>query len=94
MAVTGDIKIGRSVDVPRRLKQLQTGAPYPLRLLLCGKGLGSVEPELHRRFAKYRIRSNGEWFKEECLGDLPVNIYNLIPLEVLETPDWWKDFHH
>ena len=91
MAVTGDIKIGRSSDVHRRLKELQTGCPHKLRIILHAPGQGHRERELHRRLQQYRCRMRkGEWFREEGMGEIPVDLYNLIPLEVLEDPDWWK----
>ena len=91
MAVTGDVKVGRSSNIPQRMAQVQTGCPHKLRVILKGEGLGHQEREIHRRLRRYRCRmSKGEWFSEDCLGELPVEIYNLIPLEVLEDPDWWR----
>lgn len=91
MAVTGDVKVGRSSDVQRRMAEIQTGCPHPLRLLLHGPGLGHIEQNLHRKLRQYRTRRRkGEWFREDCLGELPVPIYELIPPDVLEDPDWWK----
>jgi Meiotically up-regulated gene 113 len=52
------VKIGRAIDVPSRLKQLQTGTPHELRTLLVLNG--DREMEMHDRFSRHRIR--GEWF--------------------------------
>jgi hypothetical protein len=91
MAVTGYVKIGRSCNVPRRLKQLQTGCPHTIRLLLCIPGGASRERELHERLWSYKTRGQkSEWFTEDCLGDLPVDIYEQVPVELLETSYWWK----
>jgi hypothetical protein len=91
MAVTGDVKIGRSSNIHRRLGEVQTGCPHKLRILLHGVGLGHRERELHHRLRQYRCRMmKGEWFREDGLGELPVDIYDLIPVEVLEDPDWWR----
>lgn len=87
-AVTGSIKIGRSIHVHKRLKQLQTGCPYKLRLLLHVKKGGDQERKLHRLLSHCRIRWNGEWFEVEGLADLPVNLYEQLDLE---EQDWWKD---
>jgi hypothetical protein len=57
---SGPIKIGVSVDVQKRLQQLQTASPYQLRLLAKLLGGESKEAELHRRFAAFKMQ--GEWF--------------------------------
>ena len=87
MATTGDVKIGRSGDVTRRLRQLQTGSPHELRLLLQLTGNGFYERRLHRQLYDYRLRKNGEWFRETCLPDLPDWIYEQLDLDGL---DWWR----
>jgi len=91
MAVTGDFKVGRSNNVKRRIRELQTGCPHPLRILLVAKGLGHQERMVHRELRTYRCRvMKGEWFREEGMGYIPVHIWNLVPMEILEDPDWWK----
>jgi hypothetical protein len=91
MAVTGDMKIGRSSDIDRRLGEVQTGCPHKLRVLLRAPNMGHRERDLHQRLRMYRCRMmKGEWFREEGMGEIPIDIYNLIPPEVLEDPDWWK----
>ena len=60
------LKIGKSADPEGRLKQLQTGCPYPLRLeakLKCRDGYHAtrVERAAHEYFAA--DRKHGEWFK-------------------------------
>jgi hypothetical protein len=60
---SGLIKIGYTDDNhdPRsRLKQLETGCPFPLKLLGCVRGDRRKEGTLHRQFASYR--SHLEWF--------------------------------
>lgn len=57
----GPIKIGTAKDLRMRLSSLQIGCPYELRLLGAREGDMLTESELHRRFARYRIR--GEWFE-------------------------------
>jgi len=91
MAITGDIKVGRSKDVPRRLKQLQTGAPHRLKILLIAPGLGHRERIVHESMCRYRNRGRrGEWFREEAIGSIPDDLFEMMPLEVVEDPDWWK----
>jgi uncharacterized protein YozE (UPF0346 family) len=53
------VKIGHTTDVQRRLRQLQSASPVPLRVIGI---LDGVEPErrLHQEYASYRM--NGEWF--------------------------------
>lgn len=68
----GHVKIGKSNDMTQRLKELQTGNPYKLRILLT-IGMNSeteafmLEEELHRKFAKARLE--GEWFKAEPVAE-------------------------
>jgi len=91
MAVTGDIKVGRSSNVPKRLSQVQTGCPHKLRVLLVGENLGSQERRIHQTLRMYRCRyGKGEWFHEAALGSLPDHIYELIPMAMLEDGDWWR----
>lgn len=54
------VKIGQANTVRTRLKELQTGNPFELKLIAAFKGHGAWESELHRAFAAYHVR--GEWF--------------------------------
>jgi hypothetical protein len=51
------IKIGFTVDLPRRMRELG-----PDELLATEQGTPSVERKRHDQFSEYRIR--GEWFRE------------------------------
>ncbi len=94
MAVTGDFKVGRTSNLERRVSEIQTGCPYPLRVLLLAPGQGHREKSLHRRLRAHRCRNqSGEWFLEGALGLLPDDLWELVPAEVLEDPDWWKRDH-
>jgi len=55
-------KIGRSSDVLRRLRQLQTGSAEDVVLILTLKfrNCATMEKQIHRRFKEKRLR--GEWF--------------------------------
>lgn len=55
------IKIGFSVDVRRRVKNMQTAASETMTLLLVLPGTLADEKSMHDRFGHLRI--NGEWFK-------------------------------
>lgn len=71
------IKIGRAVDVLKRIRSLQSGHPRQLTVLTTM--LTSLETErlLHRRFDPLRAkaRASGEWFRPE--GDLMAFIERL-----------------
>jgi|SRR5580765_4237288 hypothetical protein len=55
------VKIGFSTDFRNRRRQLQDGLPRALdTYLIIPGGSFDAERELHKRFAKYRLR--GEWF--------------------------------
>ena len=57
----GKIKIGTSRNLSQRLRELSSGSPVPIRLLLSIPGDRSKELELHMMFAE--SRSHGEWFE-------------------------------
>jgi Meiotically up-regulated gene 113 len=64
----GVCKIGYSIDPMKRLKEIQTGFPYPLKLVWMQEGDTNYERELHNRFEHYR--TYGEWFKIAVLYKL------------------------
>lgn len=84
---TGRIKIGRSVNPKRRLRALQTGNANELKLIASLEGLGWRERDLHETLREWRV--SGEWFDYDCVGSIPVEIYELIPHGGLD--DWWKE---
>lgn len=55
----GAIKIGRSVNPEKRLKEFQAGSPIVLRILATRQG-AQREPMYHRHFKAHRL--HGEWF--------------------------------
>ncbi len=59
----GAIKIGYSANPAKRLKELQTGYPDTLKILLMIPGSESTERTLHREFEASRL--NGEWFRPD-----------------------------
>tara|TARA_B100001094_G_C18024945_1_gene717072 strand:- start:500 stop:787 length:288 start_codon:yes stop_codon:yes gene_type:complete len=82
---TGMIKIGRSLNPQKRLKQLQTGNPNNLKIIYVFKKQGHLETYLHQYLDKWRCK--GEWFKYQCVGAIPVNLYEQIPYGSFD--DWW-----
>lgn len=65
------IKIGRTNSLKRRMSNLQTGNPIPLRLLgyILSKEEVSLEKELHSEF--HAKRRSGEWFDIETEDIVP-----------------------
>ncbi len=57
----GHVKIGFSVNVGMRLRELQSANPLPLTVLAVLKGGCELESSLHQRFAEHRLQ--GEWFR-------------------------------
>ncbi len=54
----------------KRVQAVQGGCPYPLILRASIAGTILDERRLHRQFAQFRVRPNGEWFRlEEKLRD-------------------------
>jgi Meiotically up-regulated gene 113 len=72
------IKIGRSMDVRKRLRALQTGSPVDLKIMAWFPGCGPSEHDLHQRFSEYR--RHGEWF-EDVAGDIS---------NTVERLRWWR----
>jgi len=56
------IKIGISDDPDRRIKQLQTGNPLPLKKLYSFSGWLDEEKQLHDRLSKHKTGGGKEWF--------------------------------
>ena len=83
--VSGMIKIGRSKDPAKRLKQLQTGNPNKLRLIASFKELGWREKIIHESLKKWS--EEGEWFNIECVGSIPDDLYEKIDYGSFD--DWW-----
>lgn len=83
----GLIKIGRSKNPQKRLKQLQTGNPNKLKLIYTFEGEGWREKIIHERLSYYRLE--GEWFDYDCVGSIPDDLYEKIPWGSLD--DWWKN---
>lgn len=87
---TGAFKVGRSSNPDRRLKDLQVGSPYKLKLILVVEDMGWRERQIHMALKGYRSQGQmkGEWFIEPGLGSLPDDLYDLLDLEDVNT--WWE----
>jgi len=59
----GAIKVGYSANPEKRLRELQTGYPDTLKILLMIPGNESTEHTLHRQFEASRLK--GEWFRPD-----------------------------
>jgi hypothetical protein len=59
-AEDGPVKIGVTTNASQRLESLQTGCPYPVRLLAIIHAGRSLERAYHRYFDQHRL--SGEWF--------------------------------
>jgi Meiotically Up-regulated Gene 113 (MUG113) protein len=57
----GRVKIGRAVDVAKRMSSVSTGSPFRPVVLLAISGSLSAEREVHTRFAEDRVHR--EWFR-------------------------------
>ena len=61
------VKIGYTEQpVATRLAAIQTGCPYPLRVLATVPGDTYLERDLHRMFSSWR--THGEWFRLSAPG--------------------------
>ena len=82
---TGMIKIGRSKDPNKRLKQLQTGNANKLRLIASFRGMGWREKFIHEKLNRWS--EEGEWFDCNCVGSIPDDIYEKIEYGSFDS--WW-----
>jgi hypothetical protein len=57
----GMVKIGRAINVDKRLSQIQCGCPHEITEVRSLPGRGHEEKEWHEMFAEHRVR--GEWYK-------------------------------
>lgn len=66
----GPVKIGKAMRPEGRLRDLQCGYPYELKVLALVEGGAGVEEGYHRQFAHCRL--NGEWFERtpEILAEI------------------------
>lgn len=72
----GPIKIGRTANLPQRLRVLQNACPNGVVLL----GVLPEEDDLHQQFAGSRVRENGEWFEPE------IDLLDFISEHALQKP--------
>lgn len=72
----GHIKIGKTTNLGRRLKEIQNGNPFQIKLLyffdVQKDELDSYEQMFHKEFEKDRL--NGEWFNEQPVLDFMIFI--------------------
>jgi hypothetical protein len=86
--VTGALKIGRSNNAQKRLKELQVGSHTKLKLLCEISNMGHVEKRIHQRLSQFKIRKRGEWFYFDCAGNLPNWLCEAIDWDVANI--WWE----
>ncbi len=62
----GPVKIGKAVNVKKRVSEIQYYCPYPLKVMKVFKNVpATFEGELHRALKECRM--HGEWFSSEVL---------------------------
>lgn len=81
--------MGRSSNPKRRLREIQTGSPYEVRLILVVEDQGHRERKIHAALRGYESQGyRGEWFIEPGLASLPEDLYDLLDLDMVNT--WWE----
>jgi len=86
--VTGDLKIGRSNNAIKRLRELQVGSHTKLKLLCEISNMGHIEKRLHQKLSDYKIRKRSEWFSFDCAGNLPDWLCESIDWDIANI--WWE----
>jgi len=61
----GPLKIGSTVNVEQRMKDLQTGNHEELTIVMSFEGGATLEHQIHKDLKDYQIRKSGEWFKRD-----------------------------
>lgn len=59
----GFVKVGKSIDIAKRFRELQQCTPYPVQFLGLLSGNPDDERHFHGLFQPWRVR--GEWFRFE-----------------------------
>jgi hypothetical protein len=67
------IKVGVTNDIAERIRQLQTGQAFEVRLIAAWRAKSRMhafdkEAEVHRKFGKFRVR--GEWYRDHMIRRL------------------------
>lgn len=66
------MKVGFSIDVRQRMRELRTGNPYPLELLFVVPADRSLETTFHRELRGDRME--GEWFSGPRIERLMIRV--------------------
>lgn len=78
------VKIGYSLRVEERIKELQNGSPFPLEILALSPGDKVAEREYHQKYSDLAI--GGEWFQidKSLEGEIKQlkGLYGIDPFEV------------
>ena len=93
------VKIGRANDPKQRLKTLQVGSPWKLKLLGVLEGCGDAEAVWHSFFRREKLM--GEWFEWTKLVEETVKLaidggdWKTVITQRRSTPaadsGWWED---
>jgi hypothetical protein len=75
------VKIGYSANPEKRIKELQTGNPEKLELLLTIPGNRETEAAFHTYFDRARLE--GEWFRLGSLGNI-----DSLKIAIFATSKW------
>lgn len=76
------VKIGRTINLAKRVAEIQRMSPVPLEILWSHPGGHELETNLHRHFAD--LRAHGEWFAFE--GDPVALVRNAVDLQPWLAP--------
>jgi hypothetical protein len=78
----GFYKIGLTVNLKKRLRQLRTGVPHVVKVIhtIESDNPAALEKHWHRRFTKQRVR--GEWFNLSADDVSEFRLYGLAPDQI------------
>ena len=82
VAFDGAVKIGRTTDITKRMKTIQTSCHGDIELLYCFLTDKITETELHNLFSDLKLK--GEWFRFNAKFVLRLKEY------MEEYDSWWN----
>ena len=89
---TYPVKIGVANNIDKRISDLQTGCPWPLRLIAklnckSRKAAYSLERQFHRNYSHKRIQGEWFWFSNEHAFAHTLTRLST-PISYLPLPPW------
>ena len=84
------VKIGITNNLDNRIKEMQTGNPYKLKIGAYIPNISkTLERKIHKMFSQYR--QNGEWFDIKVFDIIRTKYHKLIIMPNCDTLENWAN---